>query len=512
MPRRDTRGYAAGAIVTMLATIAAGLLFGRQHLTDVVMTYLLGVVVISMRFGFRVSLATAILSVLAFDFFFIPPYLTFTVADLRHVVTFAVMLLVAVVIAGLTQRVKDQAEVARRSERRTAVLYAMSRELSQARAHEAVLRAAAGHIEDVFDARTAIYVCDDQGELLCAYASQGLEQLAEKELGIVRWVRSNRREAGLGTDTVPGGQGLYLPLSTSARDRGIVGVLGIFPADAARFDDPEQRRLADALAMQIAMAIERSHFAEETQRARVQVEAEQLRSTLLSSVSHDLRTPLAVMKGAASTLVDDADALSPGTRRDLAQTILEETERLERLVANLLDMTRLESGAVQLQKEWQSIEEIVGGALVRVEPRLAGREVTSRIPAQLSARFDAVLMEQALVNLLENAAKHTPEGTPIEVNAAREGGEVVIEVADRGPGLPPGEEERVFEKFHRAPSVRPTPGVGLGLAICRAIATVHGGRIWAQNRPGGGASFKIALPLEGEAPDGRLPEIEEKSA
>ncbi len=506
-PRSDPKAYAAGAATTGIATITAGLVFGRADLADVVMTYLLGVVLISTRFGFRPSIATAILSILAFDFFFVPPFLTFSVSDLRHVVTFGVMLLVAIVIAGLTQRVKDQAELARRSERRTAVLYAMNRELSQAPEREEAIRAACRHIEEAFDARAAVFDKDAAGDLAPVHATEGFDPPVAKEIGIVRWVANNRQEAGLGTHTLPAAEGLYLALSRATVERD-AGVLGVFPRDATRFADPEQRRLAGALATQLAMTLERIELTDESQRARVAVEAEQLRSTLLSSVSHDLRTPLAVMKGTASALVDDGDVLPAATRRELAATLLEETERLERQVRNLLDMTRIESGAVRIQKEWQSVEEVVGGALARVESRLGARPVVSHIPADLFAPFDGVLIEQVLVNILENATKYTEEGTPLEIEAGRADGEVTITVADRGPGLADGEETRVFEKFHRARAEHTTLGVGLGLAICRAIVNAHGGRIWAKNRDGGGVAFTFALPLEGEAP--RLPELPEK--
>ena len=492
-------GYIAGGAVTALATVVAVLVFRRTDLADVVMTYLLGIVLVSTRFGFRASIATAIFSVLAFDFFFIPPYFTFSVVDLRHTGTFGVMLLVAVVIASLTQRVKDQAEVARRSERRTGVLYAMSRELSQAQTRADVIRAASRHIEDVFDAHVAVFAKDAAGELGAVHASPAFDPPMGKEIGIVRWVWSNHQEAGLGTSTLPAGEGLYLPLSRAAGEREI-GVLGIFPHERTRFGDPEQRRLAGALAAQLAMAVDRVDLTEETQRARVEVEAEQLRSTLLSSVSHDLRTPLAVMKGTASTLVDDGDTLEPATRRELSVMLLEETERLERMVRNLLDMTRIESGAVRIQKEWQSIEEIVGSALSRVESRLGARPVESHVPPDLLAPFDGVLMEQVLVNLLENAAKYTGERTLLEISAERGDGEVKITVADRGPGLAEGEEERVFEKFHRARTEHAALGAGLGLAICRAIIKAHGGRITAQNREGGGVAFTFTLPLEGDPP------------
>jgi two-component system, OmpR family, sensor histidine kinase KdpD len=503
---RDTKGYLAAAAATAVASILAGAVFGRERLADVVMVYLLGIVLVSMRFGFRASLLTAVLSVLSFDFFFVPPFFSIKVSDFRHVITFGVMLLVAVVISGLTQRVRDQAEVASEGERRTGVLYAMSRELARTQGRDALVRVAATHIEEVFASGVVVFVASASGDLSETYRSEGLELGSDEKPGLAQWVWIHQREAGLGTDTLPGGRAIYVPLAVGAI-RSLVGVLALFPKDLARFDDPEQRRLVDAFADQTAMAIERGRLAEEMQRARIQVEAEQLRSTLLSSVSHDLRTPLAVMTGAASSLVDDDATLPPATRRELSQAILEEAERLNRLVRNLLDMTRIESGAVKVKKEWQSVEEVVGVALNRTEPRLAQRRVATKVPGDLLAPFDAVLVEQVLVNLLENAGKYAEGNTPIEVNAARADTEVVIEVADRGPGISSGDRERVFEKFYRGKSAPGTSGVGLGLAICRAIVVAHGGRIWVEDRDGGGSSFKLALPLDARPPPSALPEI-----
>jgi two-component system sensor histidine kinase KdpD len=513
-PRRqplELVGYAAAAGSAAVTTLVAFVLFGRENLADVVMTYLLGIVLVSMRFGFRVSVAGAVASVLAFDFFFIPPYLTFSVADFRHIVTFTVMLFVAVVITWLTQRARDQAEVARRSERRTAVLYAMSRELSRTEGLSALTRVAARHVEQVFESRVAVFSLAD-GKVRVDYVTAGFEPPVDKDEGAVRWVQSHRKEAGLGTETLAGSRGFYLPLVGPGSEASVLGVLGIYPEVADRFEDAEQQRLADAFATQMAIAVERARLSEETERARVLVEAEQLRSTLLSSVSHDLRTPLAVMKGAASTLVEDAPQLTPAVRRDLSVTLLEETERLERLVRNLLDMTRLESGAVRVKKEWHSVQEALGAAWSRMESRLGHRPLTVQADPDLVAPFDNVLIDQMLVNLLENAAKYTPDGTAIAIGASRHDDEVVIEVADRGPGIPEDEHERIFDKFHIGPSARTKGGVGLGLTICRGIAAAHGGRIWVEDRPGGGASFKFALPLEGEPPaPERLPEISERS-
>jgi two-component system sensor histidine kinase KdpD len=493
-------------VATALSTTIAFTAFGRTDLADVVMTYLLGIVLVSMRFGFRASVIGAVLAVLAFDFFFIPPYGEFSVSDLRHVVTFAVMLLVAVVIAGLTKRVRDQAAVALRGERRTAVLYALSRELSQIQDRAELASVGAHHLERIFDGGVAIFEANEADRLVPAYVTESAQAPVAKDEGVIRWVQTHGREAGVGTSTLAGSRGFYVPLLTSGAERKVLGVLGIYPVDPLRFEDPEQQRLADALARQIAVALERARLSEANERARIEVQAEQMRSALLSSVSHDLRTPLAVMKGSASTLTDPS--LAPATRKELTLALVEETERLDRLIANLLDVTRLESGSVRIVKEWQSLEEVIGAAFNRMEARLEGHPVTIEVPADLAAPFDGALIEQALANLLENAAKYTSPGTPIEVMASKVDGDVVVEVSDRGPGVPLEERERIFDKFHRGPSERTKGGVGLGLTICRAIVTTHGGRIWVENREGGGASFKFSLPLEGEPPRaGSLPEI-----
>jgi two-component system sensor histidine kinase KdpD len=271
------------------------------------------------------------------------------------------------------------------------------------------------------------------------------------------------------------------------------------PQSPEQFDDLEQRRHVDAFAAQMASAVERAELAEETQRARMQVEAEQLRSSLLSSVSHDLRTPLAVITGSASTLLE-SKPLDDAVREDLTRTILDESERLNRLIRNLLDMTRLESGAVRVTKEWLPLEEVIGAALTRMESRLVDRDVRVQLPPDLPlAPLDATLIELALLNLLENAIKYGSD--PIEMTARATAGNIVVEVADRGAGIPTGQETQVFEKFHTAVREGSHGGVGLGLAICRAIVAAHGGRIWVHNREGGGASFQFTLPLEGGPPE-----------
>jgi two-component system, OmpR family, sensor histidine kinase KdpD len=495
-PRPKTAGYAAGAGVTAVATIIAWVLFGGDQLPDVVMTYLLGIVVVSVRFGLGPSVLSTLLGIAAFDFFFVPPMLTFAVRDFKHLTTFAVMLVVAVVVSGLTERVKNQAAAARRREFTTAALYDLSRELAGALDVERVVEVAAGHLERVFASQVAVWAADASGQLARVHASPAFGEPPDRAASISRWVWLNRREAGLGTGTLPGSAALYVPLMASGT---IIGVASLKPEQEDRFDTIEQRRQVDTFAAQLALAMERARLTEETEKARQEVQAEQLRSSLLSSVSHDLRTPLAVVTGTATTLQESASSIDDAERRELLGTIIEEAERLNHLIGNLLDMTRLESGAVRVKKEWLPLEEIVGAALSRLERSLGGRDIRVELPPELPlVPCDPVLIEVVLVNLLENAAKYG-EG-PIEIAAEFQSNEAVVQVADRGPGIPEGQEQRVFEKFHRAVREGAPGGVGLGLAICRGIVTAHGGRIWAGNREGGGALVCFTLPVSGEPP------------
>ena len=312
---------------------------------------------------------------------------------------------------------------------------------------------------------------------------------------MAQWSFDHAQAAGRGTTTLPAARALYLPLASSGRT---VGVLGVPLGDPADFRDPARRRLVEALAGQTAVALERLALAERSRESEVEIEAERLRTALLSSLSHDMRTPLASIEGAASTLLQEAEP-DRGARRELAATIVQESHRMGRLVANLLDMIRVESGTLQVQKEWQLLPDVVGVALLRTEEQVRDRSVTTHFPPELPlVPMDEILLEQVFVNLLENAAKHTPAGTPIEVGAEARPHEVIAYVADRGPGLPAGEEDLVFQKFYRGGSG--SGGIGLGLTICRGIVTAHGGRMWAERRPGGGTIFKLSLPITGTPP------------
>ncbi|MFO0736635.1 MAG: sensor histidine kinase KdpD [Labilithrix sp.] len=497
VPPTSARGFVAAVLAAALSTALASLAFGRDQLADAVMTYLLGIVLVSMRYGYGPSIVAAVLSVLALDVFFVPPYLSISVTDLRHVVTFVVMFVVALVISRLTKRIRDQAETARQRELRSSRLYAMSRELAGASFAEEVVQIAARHLGDAFDAEVCILMPTSTGALVERTTGQGTFSLDAKDRGVGEWVWSQGKTAGRGTETLPSATARFL-LLRGAREK--VGVIAVKLSNDRVLVDPEQRQLLETFASQIASSLERVRFALAAQHSEVEAESERLRSSLLSSVSHDLRTPLGVITGATSTLLREDAKLTPAARRDLLETAHEEAERLNRLVRNLLDMTRIAAGAIRPNKEWQPLEEIVGVALNRLEERLVGREVEVQLPPDLPlVPLDSVLIEQVLLNLLENALKYTLHGSPLLLRATSAPGEVEIEVADRGPGVPDAEKKQIFEKFYRLSREGTRGGAGLGLAICRGVVEAHGGRIWVEDREGGGASFRFTLPID-EAP------------
>jgi two-component system sensor histidine kinase KdpD len=490
--------YAWAAAVVAVGTAVGAAVSRLLSVTDVAMVYLLGVGLVASRYGRGPSVAAALLSIGAFDFFFVPPFYTFSVAEARYLLTFGVMLFIALVISAIAYRLRAQAETARERERRTAALYSMTRDLAGTRGAADVAAVAARHLSATFRAPVQILLPDGEGRVGIPVGAAPAFPMDEKERSVAQWVYDRGRVAGAGTDTLPAAEALYVPLAGS---RTAVGVAGVRAADAKRLQDPGTLRLLETFAGQAALALERARLAEQAQREQVEAEAERLRTALLSSLSHDMRTPLGAITGAASSLLDETGSLAEPARRGLLTAILTESQRMNRLIGNLLDMIRLETGALEVQREWQPLEEVVGVALIRLEERLRGHLVEVRQPPDLPlVNLDGLLIEQVFVNLLENAVKYTPAGTAIEIGAAVREGAIVVEVADRGPGLPPGEETRVFEKFYRLPGTSGAGGVGLGLAICRGIVTAHGGRIWAENRVGGGAVFRFTLPLVGTPP------------
>jgi two-component system sensor histidine kinase KdpD len=513
-PTSDTRAYVwAPGIVAVAAGIS--LLLDRVAIgeANLIMVFLLGVLVVALVGGRGPSVLATILSVLAFNFFFVEPRLTFAVTDSRYLITFGVMLLVGLTVSTLLARFRVQADAARARERRTAALYALSRELASVRGLENLLRAAVRHVHEVFDSQVVVLLPTESGRLqpwgaVAGWARELTPQQvfapSASEQGVAQWVFEHHEMAGLGTNTLPAAEAIYLPLAGA---RQTVGVLGVRPDHPRRVRAPEQIHLLETFANQTALALERATLAAEAERAHVSAETERLRAALLSSVSHDLRTPLAVITGATSTLRQDNGALDAATRAELLDTAYQEAERLNRLVGNLLNMTRLEAGAIEVQKEWQPLEEVIGAALARLEgtpedaAELKRRSLTIDLPPDLPlVPLDGVLIEQVLVNLLDNALKHTPPGTPISVRAWPEAGQVVVEVADCGPGLLPGSEQRVFDKFYRGQPSGQRNSVGLGLAICRGMVEAHGGRIWAETQGEGGAAFRFTLPLSGPPP------------
>ncbi len=481
----------ATLVVVTVTTGVARLLFGHASLPDVAMVYLLGIVAVAMRLTLPAAVLAAAVSVLSFDFFFIPPYLSFRVDDARHVVTFGVMFLVGVVISMLMQRIRAQADSARTREQRTARLYAMTRELSATRDVDRMSEVATSHLHELFEGDVILLARGPAGDL----GGEPAPPLAAEDRQAAEWAWRHDCPAGAGTESVPDARALFLPLSSA---QGRAGVLGVVPRARDRFADAEQREVLATFAAQIASALERARAASEGEAARLEAETERLRSSLLSSVSHDLRTPLAVITGAASALLDAP--FDAAVQRDLLAAICDESARLTVLVKNLLDMTRLAAGAITVRKEWQSLEAVVGAAVGRVEDRLGGRTLRVRVPSDLPlVPFDAVLVEQVLINLLENAAKYTPAATPVEVLASVDATTIVLEVADRGPGVPEAERSRIFDKFYRLPGGTAS-GAGLGLAICRGVVQAHGGQIWVADREGGGARFLFTLPIEGPPP------------
>ena len=486
------------AVVVVLVPTALGIVIRSSGFTiptiDAAMLDLLAVVIVASRYRRGPSVVAALVGIALFDFFFVHPYYTFSVSDVRYVLTFAVMLVVALVMGNLTGRIRSQAEAAREREQRTSALYALSRDLAAARDRDAILAAALRSLRDTF-AVEAVFLLPGEGGAVSA-AGPAPYVLDERERAVAQWTFDHKQAAGRGTSTLPAAAALYLPLSSSDR---AVGVVGIPLADPAQFRDPARRRLLESLAGQTAVALERLALAQHSRETEVEVEAERLRTALLSSLSHDMRTPLAAIEGAASALLQATEPDS-AARRELAATIVQESQRMTRLVANLLDMIRVEAGTLKVQKEWQLLSDVMGVALIRTDTQLRGHPVTTSFPRDLPlVAVDEILLEQVFVNLLENAAKHTPPGTPIDVGAEAGSGEVIAYVADRGPGFLPGEEETIFQKFYRGGAG--SGGIGLGLTICRGIVTAHGGKIWAENRPGGGAVFRLSLPITGTPPE-----------
>ena len=486
-----------GGAGTVAVALGIGLLI-KQFIAvqSISLVFLTAVLAAAIGWGLWPSMFVAVLSMLAYNFFFLPPLYTFTIADPENVLALFFFLIVAVIVSNITARARSQIMTARSRAKTTAELYAFSRKVAGIGAIDDLLWATAFQISSMLNVRTVLLLPAQEGEGLDVASGYPPEDhLEAADMAAARWTWEHNRAAGRGADTLPGGKRLFLPLRTGS---GPVGVIGIDRDAPGPLLTPDERRLLDALCDQAAVAIERISLAKGLDQARVLAETERLRAALLTSISHDLRTPLASILGTVSSLRSFPEKYGTTEREELLATLQEEAERLNRFVANLLDMTRLESGAIELKVELIDVAEIVGAALQRAGNVVAGHRVEVDIEAGLPMlRLDAVLFEQVLFNLLDNAAKYSPAGSRIDVRAKRDGEFVEIEIVDEGPGIPPADFERIFDKFYRVQAQdRRRAGTGLGLAICRGFVEALGGWIVARNRRDrSGAVLTIRMPV-----------------
>ncbi|HEV2283526.1 MAG TPA: sensor histidine kinase KdpD [bacterium] len=499
-PGLFSKPYLYSAAVVAVAVVIGALVHGVWAQANVTMLFLLAVVVTALQWGRGPATLVAAVSLAAFAVFFGPPSFTYTMADTQYLVTVAALLFVGLVIGTLASRTREQAQAARSREGYMAALHALSGELAATNDLDAILQAVGRHIAATFGRSVAIFL--PKGETLEPRLMTPGFPLTENERAVADWVFRHGHSAGYGTDTVPAAAARYMPLKTAQR---IVGVLGVQPAASGPRLNPEQRRLLDAFASQAALAIERVELAEEARRGDIARETERLQTALLNSISHDLRTPLASITGALTTLADHPPADEP-VRRELLQNAREQAERLNHLVGSLLDMNRLEAGTLRLRTEPGDVEDLIGASIAQLGEAVQHREIRVSVDPKLPlVPMDFALVTQALVNMLDNALRYSPPDAPIEITARLVGNEVQIRVEDRGPGVPPGDVARIFDKFYRIQHDGAGHGAGLGLAISHGIIDAHGGRIWAANRPDGGAIVAFALPVRLPEPSGGLP-------
>lgn len=512
-PNNIFNQYLGSTLLVAASAVVAEVLKTFLSLPNLSMVFLLGVLSSAVIWGLRASIYASLLSLLCYDVFFVPPLLTFTINRPEDVLALAAYLVVAILTSNLTGRARDQAEAARRGETRTAALYSLSREIASAGGLAEVLQAAVQQIAKNLNASVVVLL--PEGNMLVQMVAQPNDiELTEAERAAANWAWEHNRPAGRGASTLPGEQWYYQPLSTARRS---VGVLALRFEGTSIVIDPDRRRLLDAMAGQTAVAIERARLSHDIEEAKLTSERERLYAILLSSISHDLRTPLASILGSATTLLENDMEYDKKTWSDLLNTIREEAERLNRFVGNLLDSTKLESGALRLNREWVELNDILGSARSRLTQALTSHEVKVDLGPEIPLlRLDFVLVEQVFINLLDNAAKYSSPESTIGIRARRRGEWVEVEIEDEGIGIPASDLTKVFDKFYRVQrGDRQMAGSGLGLSICRGIIEEHGGRINAASpAPSGkGTTFTILLPVEKEAPkidrtDGTEPEFE----
>lgn len=489
------RRYGLALLIVLAAFLVSSFIRPYLSPTNLVMVFLLAVVVTAAFLGRGPSIMTSLLSVLVFDFFFVPPYLTFAVSDTEYILTFIGLFGVGLVISELTARVRDRADVAQRRETETATLYALSRDLSVAEGPDEIVQSVVENISRTFGRDGVIFLpSKDEAGSLKPYLPNPEFDLDQNDLAVADWTYRAGQPAGRGTDTLAASDARFIPLKTS---NGVIGVMGVRPKHPADTLTPDQRRLLETFASQAALAIERARLAEQAKDARLLQAAERLQTALLNSISHDLRTPLVTVKGALTSLVEGGPAMDAEIRQRLVETAVEEADRMNRLVGNLLNMTRLEAGAMQVIKRSGDMQDAIGTALENLGERTEDHSISVNVPVDLPLiPMDFVLIVQVLVNLIDNSLKYSLPGTAIDISAQVINGMAQVEVNDRGIGIPAGDLEHIFDKFYRVQRPENISGTGLGLSISKGIVEAHGGRIWARNRSDGGAAVTFSLPLD----------------
>jgi two-component system sensor histidine kinase KdpD len=484
--------YAASIALVLVTTLLGELVKRRLEPTNIAMLYLLAVVIAAVRWGKGAAVATAILGALSFDLFLVPPYLALRVADVQYIFTLVGLLAVGVVIGTLASRMREQAIQSRRREAQTAALYRLAADLADSAGFDAVLQAIRKNVKQIVYCGVAIYL-PAGGALELVNHDPGFPA-SEQEKGIARWTFENRSTAGGGPDEATGRRTRYLPFKTP---QGVIGVLGIYLRRGAESLTRDEEELLNALVSQAAVAIQRASLAEQSRHMELMRQTEKLQSALLSSISHDLRTPLVSITGTLTTLQENDPGLDDATRKELIENASEEADRLNRIVGNLLDLTRMEAGTLRVSKRPCDLRDVLGASLEQLRERIGDRAIRMTIPRDFpEVPMDFSFMMKAFYNLLDNAVKYSPQDSPIDIGARVRRNEAEIEIRDRGTGIPVGDLTRIFERFYRAEKSQRVAGTGLGLSICKGIVEAHGGRIVARNNADSGATFIVTLPLE----------------
>lgn len=490
--------YYTGLAMVVMTTVINWFLSSQLELVNIALLYLIPVLLSAVWWGRWPSYFTAVSSVLAYDFLFVPPTLTFSVADIRYLWGFIIFLAVSFIIGGRTENLRLEAYAARQREKSTRAVYEFSKEIAGVIDISTIARSLARKAGETIERKVVVLLPSEQ-KRLTVYSTHEPQlgadfsldnAITDSEYAIAAWVYENGQAAGRSTDTLPGGKFLYVPLITQGN---VLGVMGIYIAD--QILTPNERRLIDSWASLAAVAMERVRLVEQARNADLLIESDRLRNALFNSISHELRTPLATITGSVSTLLEAGDLYNKDEQKELLENMKDGAVRMERLIGNLLDTARLESGMMQLKTDWCDIEDVIGTALRRIEDNLKAYDVEVNLGPNLPLlRGDFVLLEQVLVNLIDNAMKHSPKHSKITIVGQSQDGLLIVSVHDKGYGIPADDLERVFDKFYRVQQPKQVSGTGLGLSICKGIIEAHKGRIWAENIVDGGAMISFEIP------------------